>query len=97
VRSPGASLALIVAIAAAIMAVAEVAMHNLGVAIALKMETLIEQRAELRREKEDLEATLGLLLAPCRLQNVGKKLGLRPLPVESFAVVDPSPEVADLE
>ncbi|MBD3369468.1 hypothetical protein GF402_03800 [Candidatus Fermentibacteria bacterium] len=96
-RSPRASLALIVAIAAAIMAVAEVAMHNLGVAIALQMETLIEQRDGLLRQKEDLEATLGILLAPCRLENVGKKLGLRPLPVERFAVVEPSTESEDLE
>ncbi len=71
-----------------VLAAAEVAMHNWRVSLSLEMLELGENIESLRRERQELEAEVAGLLSPHRLQLIGTKLGLEPLPLESFILME---------
>jgi cell division protein FtsL len=73
---------------ALVLAAGEVAMHNWRVTLSLEMLELDGRMESLRREKQELEAELARLLSPARLQEIGGRLGLEPLPLESFVLME---------
>jgi len=85
-------IAYTVGIAILILAAAEVAMHNWRVSLSLEMLESGEMLDSLRREKQELELELAGLTSPQRLQMIGTSLGLEPLPLESFLLVEMVPE-----
>jgi cell division protein FtsL len=71
-----------------VLAAAEVAMYNWRVSLSLEMLKLGETIESLRRERQELDAELAGLMSPHRLQQVGTSLGLEPLPLESFILME---------
>ena len=69
-------------------AAGEVAMHNWRVSLSLEMLELDGRMESLRNEKLELEAELARLMSPHRLQEIGAALGLVPLPLESFMLME---------
>ena len=81
-------IAYIVAAAVLVLAAAEVAMHNWRVSLSLGMLELEDSIMNLRRETQELEAEIAALLSPRRLQEIGTALGLEPMPLESFLLME---------
>ena len=91
-KSEVRKIAYTVGIAILVLAAAEVAMHNWRVSLSLEMLELDEMLDSLRREKQELDLELAGLMSPQRLQMIGTSLGLEPLPLESFLLVETVPE-----
>ena len=91
-KSEVRKIAYTVGIAILILAAAEVAMHNWRVSLSLEMLESGEMLDSLRREKQELELELAGLTSPQRLQMIGTSLGLEPLPLKSFLLVETVPE-----
>ena len=91
-KSEVRKIAYTVGIAILILAAAEVAMHNWRVSLSLEMLEFGETLESLRREKQELDVELAALTSPHRLQMIGTSLGLEPLPLESFLLVEKAPE-----
>jgi hypothetical protein len=71
-----------------VLAAGEVAMHNWRVSLSLEMLELDGTMESLMRERQELEAELARMLSPHRLQEIGTALGLEPMPLESFVLME---------
>lgn len=71
-----------------VFAAGEVAMHNWSVSLSLEMLALNERIESLHRERQELEAEIASLRSPQRLQEIGSALGLGPLPLENFVLME---------
>ena len=91
-KSEVRKIAYTVGIAILVLAAAEVAMHNWRVSLSLEMLELDGAMESLQREKQELETELARLLSPYRLQQIGTTLGLEPLPLESFILMESGPD-----
>ena len=80
-----------------VLAAAEVAMRNWHVSLSLEMLEQREDIESLRRERQELEAELAGLRSPHRLQLIGTRLGLEPLPLESFMLMESGSPMHDGE
>jgi hypothetical protein len=78
---------LVAAVLLVALAMGEVVLYNFRLSLALRMEDLETERTALIREREELENLKAALLAPYRLEEAGRALGLEPLPLSQLALV----------
>ncbi|MBC8428897.1 MAG: hypothetical protein H8D05_01495 [FCB group bacterium] len=70
-----------------LLAGAQVGAHNWLLSLSMKEKVLLEQQQELCWERNDLIAEISELLILDRLENIGGRLGLIPLPLERHAII----------
>jgi hypothetical protein len=75
-----------------LLVVAEVGIYNWRLALAMRCKGLADHLRELEWRRDELLVDRAALLNPERLQQLGDSLGLGPVELTRFAVVDLSPE-----
>lgn len=72
-------------------AVIQMAMKNYRVARLVELHRLEQDRDRLQRNIDEAEASIARLMNPVRLREVGEALGLEPLPLSSFTLLEEEP------
>lgn len=77
----------------ALLALSQVVLYNLRLHRTLQLQQLSGECASLEREVEELQNEAAELLSPARLEAIGERLGLGPMPLERLAVQSGSPDM----
>mgnify|MGYP001289405901 FL=1 len=72
----------------ALLALSQVVLYNLRLHRTLQLQQISGECASLEREVEELQNQATELLSPTRLEAIGERLGLAPMPLERLAVQD---------
>ena len=75
-----------------LLMVMEVGVYNWRLALSMRCKELTDRQRELEWRRDELLVDRADLLSPERLGSVGAALGLAPLELVRFAVVDLAPE-----
>lgn len=76
-----------------VLIILEVGIYNWRLALAMRCKALGDTLRELEWRRDELLVDRAALLCPGRLEAIGDSLGLAPLELTRFAVVDLSPAV----
>ncbi len=71
------------------MAVVQTAVYNWRLSLVVRREALLTELRRLEWRREELLVDRALLLSPDRLSALADSLGMEPLPLERFTLVDP--------
>lgn len=74
-----------------VLAVVQVGIYNWRLALSMRHKDLTDRLRELEWRRDELLVDRATLTSPGRLGELGESLGLGPLPLERFRVVDLKP------
>lgn len=75
-----------------LLIVLEAGVYNWRLLLSMRYKNLTEISRQLRWRRDELLVDRATLLSPVRLQEVGTDLGLAPVPIDHFSVVELKPD-----
>lgn len=84
----------VVAAGLILLVVLETGVYNWRLLLSMRYKTLTEMRRQLRWRRDELLVERAVLLSPKMLEQAGEELGLSPVSLEDFTVVELSPDPA---
>lgn len=75
-----------------LLVVLEAGVYNWRLLLSMRHKNLTEIRRQLRWRRDELLFERALLLSPERLEDIGADLGMAPIPLEHFSIVELEPD-----
>ena len=75
-----------------LLVVLEAGIYNWRLLLSMRHKNLTEIRRQLRWRRDELLVERASLLSPERLEDIGADLGLDPIPLEHFSIIELQPD-----
>ncbi len=87
-KSPGKRFILIAVVGVVVFSVAQLIVRNFYIMASVELATASVEKDSLRSTRQAQLSRIAVLEAPGRLTDIGQELGLEPLPLESFLLLE---------